>query len=190
MYDLIVLGWTQSVTTEDLSERAEQSLLRAVAGGTGVAGWHGMAASFRASLPYHLVIGGTFTEHPGGEATPVAYDVRNVSPRHPVMDGVGDFTVVSEQYYMHVDPSNEVIAETTFSGDHYPWIDGIVMPVAWTRTWGEGRVFYTAIGHFLSDLTAEPVTRMVRQGLDWAAREPGVPTPRTSATGDAIYTLG
>jgi type 1 glutamine amidotransferase len=169
-YDLIVLGWTQATTTEDLSDRAEQSLLRAVEQGTGVAGWHGMAASFRASLPYHLVIGGAFIEHPGGEGTRVPYEVRRTSD-HPVMSGVEDFRVASEQYYMHVDPSNTVIAETTFSGEHFPWIDGLVMPVAWVRSWGEGRIFYTAVGHYLDDLTAEPTTRMVRQGMAWAARK-------------------
>lgn len=74
-YDLVVLGWTQALTTEDLSEAQERSLLTAVSQGVGVAGWHGMAASFRASLQYSLLIGGSFLEHPGGEATPVPYPV-------------------------------------------------------------------------------------------------------------------
>lgn len=69
-YDLVVLGWTQALTTEDLSEAQERSLLTAVSQGVGGAGWHGMAASFRASLQYSLLIGGSFLEHPGGEATP------------------------------------------------------------------------------------------------------------------------
>ncbi len=169
-YDLVVLGWTQATTTEDLSEAAEQNLLSAVQSGTGIAGWHGMAASFRASLPYHMIIGGCFIEHPGGEGTRVPYPVRNVAPEHPVMAGIRDFEVASEQYYMHVDPSNIVIAQTVFSGEHFPWIDGIEMPVAWVRNWGAGRIFYTAVGHYLTDLTAEPTTRMVKQGMAWASR--------------------
>jgi len=169
-YDLIVLGWTQALTTEDLSDAQERSLLTAVSQGVGVAGWHGMAASFRASLQYSLLIGGSFLEHPGGEGMPVRYPVRITDPVHPVTDGIADFTVASEQYYMHVDPNNHVLAETVFSGEHIHWLDGARMPVAWVRSWGAGRVFYDAVGHTPEDLQAPPVTRLVQQGMKWAAR--------------------
>ena len=55
----------------------------------------------------------------------------------------------SEQYYLHVDPSNEVLATTTFSGDYgdAPWIAGTVMPVVWKRKYGQARVFYSSLGH-------------------------------------------
>lgn len=169
-YDLVVLGWTQAQTTEDLSDAQEESLLSAAAQGVGIAGWHGMAASFRASLKYGLLIGGSFLEHPGGEATPVPYPVNIVDSAHPVTAGVENFTAASEQYYMQVDPNNHVLATTRFSGEHIPWLEGTEMPVAWTKTWGQGRVFYCAIGHTLADLQAPPVTRLVAQGLRWAAR--------------------
>ena len=169
-YDLVVLGWTQALTTEDLSEAQERSLQTAVSQGVGVAGWHGMAASFRASLQYSLLIGGSFLEHPGGEGTPVPYPVLITDHSHPVTDGVTDFTAASEQYYMHVDPNNHVLAETVFTGEHISWLDGMRMPVAWARTWGAGRVFYNAIGHTPEDLQAPEVTKLIRQGLQWAAR--------------------
>ena len=169
-YDLIVLGWTQALTTEDLSDAQERSLLTAVSKGVGVAGWHGMTASFRASLQYSLLIGGSFLEHPGGEGTPVPYPVFITDPGHPVTEGVTDFAAASEQYYMHVDPNNHVLAETVFTGEHIGWLDGARMPVAWARTWGAGRVFYNAIGHTPEDLQAPEVTRLVRQGMRWAAR--------------------
>ena len=172
-YDLVVLGWTQALTTEDLSEAQERSLLTAVSQGVGVAGWHGMAASFRASLQYSLLIGGSFLEHPGGEGTPVPYPVLITDRGHPVTDGVPDFAAASEQYYMHVDPNNHVLAETVFSGEHIGWLDGARMPVAWVRRWGAGRVFYNAIGHTPEDLRAPDVTRLVRQGMQWAARKEG-----------------
>lgn len=169
-YDLIVLGWTQAQTTEDLSDAQEESLLSAVSQGTGVVGWHGAAASFRASLKYGLLIGGSFLEHPGGEGTPVPYPVRIIDGDHPVTEGIEHFTVASEQYYMQVDPNNHVLAATEFTGEHIPWLNGAAMPVAWTRTWGDGRVFYIAVGHTLADLQAPPVTRLVTQGMGWAAR--------------------
>ncbi len=169
-YDLIVVGWTQALTTEDLTTKQEQSLLHAVSTGTGVAGWHGMAASFRSSLPYHFVIGGAFIEHPGGEAVEVPYPVRVTDRDHPVTAGVSDFSAATEQYYMHVDPTVHVLAETEFTGEHLPWLAGVKMPVAYVKTFGKGRVFYETLGHYVSDLEAPEVTRLVRQGMAWATR--------------------
>ena len=169
-FDVIVIGWTQALTTEDLTDKQERSLLHAVSHGTGVAGWHGMAASFRASLPYHFVTGGAFIEHPGGEAVPVPYRVTVTDHGHPVTAGVSDFDAATEQYYMHVDPSVHVLADTVFSGEHLPWLDGVRMPVAYVKTFGSGRVFYETIGHQLQDLADANVTRLVRQGIEWATR--------------------
>jgi type 1 glutamine amidotransferase len=169
-YDLIVIGWTQAMTTEDLTDRAEQRLLDAVRAGTGLAGWHGMAASFRASLPYHFVTGAAFIEHPGGEGVEVPYRVEIADRGHEVTQGVSDFDVASEQYYMHVDPAVHVLAKTTFTGEHLPWLEGVVMPAAYVKRWGEGRVFYSAVGHLPKDLQIPEHERLVRQGLAWAAR--------------------
>lgn len=168
-YDLLVLGWSNVLTGEGLTGEQEDCLLRAVAAGTGVAGWHGMAASFRACRRYQLVVGGVFLDHPGGVGQ--RYDVTITDPGHAVTDGVRDFSVVTEQYYLHVDPNNHVLAETTFTGEHLPWLAGCRMPVAWVRNWGQGRVFYCAIGHGPQDLANPDVTTLIRQGFTWAARD-------------------
>ena len=172
VYDLIVIGWTQALTTEDLTDMAERQLLTAVEGGTGIAGWHGMTASFRSSLPYHFLIGAAFVEHPGGEGVEVPYDVTIVDHDHPITEGVEDWQAASEQYYMHVDPAVHVLATTTFTGEHLPWVDGVVMPAAYTKQWGSGRVFYVSVGHLPKDLQVPSVERMVRQGMQWASRLP------------------
>ena len=169
-YDLIILGWNNALTTEDLSDSQEDHLLAAVEAGTGVAAWHGAAAAFRSSLRYHLMLGGDFLAHPAGEGYPQPYDVNVVNREHEVTRGVNDFAVASEQYYMSVDPNNTVLAETTFTGEHFAWFDGLKSPVAWARQWGEGRVFYHAIGHAPQDLTGEDVRRMTKQGIAWASR--------------------
>lgn len=168
--DLIVNGWTQALTTEDLTEKQERNLLAAIEGGCGLAGYHGMAASFRASLQYSLLIGGSFVEHPGGEASHVEYLVDIIDRDHEITRGVSSYKVASEQYYMECDPNNHVLAETVFTGEHLPWIEGNRMPVAWTRQWGEGRVFYCAVGHFMEDLAHPDNTRLMTQGFRWAAR--------------------
>jgi type 1 glutamine amidotransferase len=169
-YDLIVIGWTQSTTTEDLSDRAEQRLHEAVSAGTGLAGWHGMAAAFRSSLQFSLLAGASFLDHPGGEGVPVPYTIEIVDRGHPITQGVGDFAIASEQYYMHVDPNVHVLATTTFSGEHWPWLDGVQMPAVYTHTWGQGRIFYSSPGHLPAELQIPEAERLLRQGLTWAAR--------------------
>ena len=169
-YDLIILGWNNALTTEDLSDSQEDHLLEAVESGTGIAAWHGAAAAFRSSLRYHLMLGGDFLAHPGGEGYPHPYEVNVVNRDHPVTRGVNDFPVASEQYYMSTDPNNDVLAETTFDGAHLPWLDGLKSPVAWVRQWGEGRVFYHSIGHAPQDLAGADVRRLTKQGIAWAAR--------------------
>lgn len=170
-YDLIILGWNNALTTEDLSDSQEDHLLAAVEAGTGVAAWHGAAAAFRSSLRYHLMLGGDFLAHPAGEGFPQPYDVTIVDRAHPVTDGVRDFAVASEQYYMSTDPNNTVLAETAFTGEHLAWLDGLRSPVAWVRQWGLGRVFYHSIGHAPQDLAGADVRRLTKQGIAWAARK-------------------
>ena len=169
-YDLIILGWNNALTTEDLSDSQEDHLLADVEAGTGIAAWHGAAAAFRSSLRYHLMLGGDFLCHPAGEGYPQPYDVTVVDRDHEVTKGVDDFPVATEQYYMSTDANNVLLAETTFSGDHFPWFDGLKSPVAWVRQWGEGRVFYHSIGHAPQDLAGDDVRRLTKQGIAWATR--------------------
>lgn len=165
--DLVVQCWTMGT----MSHPQAEGLSRAVRAGTGLAGWHGgIVDSFRDQTLYQLITGGQFVHHPRGA---VSYQVRPVAGRadHPVMAGVGTFTVSTEQYYMHVDPAIDVLAVTDFIADPaYPELAGTVMPVTWTRRWGEGRVFVTAIGHTVADLEVPEVDSMIRAGLAWAAR--------------------
>ena len=80
----------------------------------------------------------------------------------------------SEHYYMHVDPANEVLATTRFVPGSFPWIVDTVMPVAWKRRWGKGRVFYCSLGHAPEDLDVPPVREMVRRGMLWASGDESI----------------
>jgi type 1 glutamine amidotransferase len=161
---LIVPIWSMGVITPD----QERGLLQAVAGGVGIAGWHGtMADSFRNNPDYQFMVGGQWVAHPGNI---IEYDVNIVDHADPITAGLADFHMRSEQYYMHVDPSNEVLATTTFSGAHAPWIAGCVMPVVWKRHWGTGRVFYCSLGHQVSDFDVPEAREIVRRGMLWASR--------------------
>lgn len=164
--DLIVPVWTMG----EISPAQEAGLLGAVRSGVGLAGWHGgMADSFRQNTEYQFMVGGQWVAHPGNV---IPYRVNITRPDDPIMAGLSDFGMVSEQYYLHVDPGNEVLATTTFSGDHgdAPWIAGTVMPVVWKRRYGAGRVFYASLGHVRRDFDVLEARTLTLRGMLWAAR--------------------
>ena len=164
-YDLIVQVWSMG----EISDAQLKSLQESVASGVGFAGWHGGAAdSFRNAVDYQFMVGGQWVAHPGDI---IDYKVNITNHNDPITAGLDDFQLHSEQYYMHVDPSNEVLATTTFSGDILPWIEGAVIPVTWKRLWGKGKIFYSSVGHTCKDFEVYEAREMVRRGLFWAARD-------------------
>lgn len=162
--DLIVQVYTQGAITPE----QESNLEAAVKSGVGLAGWHGgLADSFRSSVEYEFMVGGQWVAHPGGI---VDYDVDITKPGDPVVKGLkARFHIKSEQYYMQVDPLDEVLATTTFSGQYAPWTKGVVMPVVWKKHYGQGRVFYTSLGHVAADFNVPEAREIVKRGLLWAA---------------------
>ena len=162
--DLIVQCWTM----DSITREQEKGLLDAIHSGVGFAGWHGgMADAFRQSTNYQFMVGGQWVAHPGNI---IEYTVNITNHADPITAGLSDFRMESEQYYMHVDPSNEVLATTTFSGQYCEWIDGVVMPVVWKRRWGQGRVFYSSLGHQAHDFNVPEAREIQRRGMLWASR--------------------
>lgn len=163
-YDLIVPNWTMGT----LADSQQNSLLAAIKSGVGLGGFHGgMGDAFRNNPTYQYAVGGQWVAHPDGITD---YTVQIVKPSDPIVAGLADFAVQSEQYYMHVDPSNEVLATTVFHPKCDPWVDGTVMPVVWKRRFGLGRVFYSSIGHTAKEFEIPEVREITRRGLLWAAR--------------------
>jgi type 1 glutamine amidotransferase len=157
------------ITMSKIEKKEVQNLTKAVAGGVGLAGFHGgMCDAFRESVEYQFMCGGQWVAHPGNV---IDYRVDIVKPEDPICRGIGSFAYRSEQYYMHVDPTNEVLATTTFSGEHLPWIEGVVMPVAWKRRYGKGRVFYSSLGHVASEFEVPEMRTILHRGMLWAARQ-------------------
>lgn len=163
-YHLLVPNWTMG----QISEGHEKALVGAIEGGVGLGGFHGgMGDAFRASTGFQFMVGGQFVSHPDNEKD---YVVHIVKGQDPIMAGLKNFALHSEQYFMHVDPSNDVLAETTFETASAPWVNGTVMPVVWKRTYGAGRVFYQSIGHGPDEFAIPEVREITRRGLIWAAR--------------------
>ncbi|HZS91118.1 MAG TPA: ThuA domain-containing protein [Chloroflexota bacterium] len=161
--DLLVMNWHMAtITHQQLAP-----FLDAVRDGTGLAGIHGYMGDtlrttpiFRNEHAYEWMIGGQWVSHPGDDG--VTYTVRIVDARSPITAGIDDFTVSTEKYYMHFDPAIHPVAVTDF--------DEIVMPIAWTKGYGRGRIFYHSLGHRPNIVQIPEVLRLTRQGMAWAAR--------------------
>jgi len=120
----------------------------------------GMGDAFRQETEYQYMVGGQWVAHPGGDG--VEYMVHIEPVPSPIIQGLRDFRVKSEHYYMHVDPANCVLATTRFGE--------VVMPVAWTKLYGQGRVFYCSLGHVAQVFDQDPqILTLVTRGMLWAA---------------------
>jgi type 1 glutamine amidotransferase len=166
-FDLIV----PIVTMATIKPEECHNLSNTVASGTGLGGFHGgMGDSFRNEPAYQFMVGGQWVAHPGNV---IPYRVTITKRDDPITRGIADFDYRSEQYYMHVDPGNEVLATTTFGDEYCSWIKGVVMPVAWKRRHGAGRVFYCSLGHTAAEFDVTPMRTLILRGMLWAARDGG-----------------
>jgi uncharacterized protein len=156
--DLIVPVWTMGKIE---SEQLKPLIAAVKEGGTGIAGCHGgMGDSFRNEVEYQYMVGGQWVAHPGNDG--VTYTVRIKDRGHQLTEGMDDFVVVSEKYYMHVDPAIHVHAVTDF--------DDVEMPVVWTKTYGAGKVYYNSLGHQANIVRMPETLELMRRGLLWATR--------------------
>jgi uncharacterized protein len=194
-FDLIIPLWTQG----ELDDRYCFYLSEAIESGVGLGGVHGgMCDSFRWSVEYQFMTGSQWVSHPGDVyyhhisklteenlkfvqqyfptpegAFQTDYTVNiKRGAASPIIEDIPDFSLHSEQYYLHLDPCINVLATTlvTTKGPHSA--NGpVTMPVVYTKLWGMGRVFYSSLGHVDAVFNIPEVTEITRRGLLWAARK-------------------
>jgi type 1 glutamine amidotransferase len=151
-YDLIVFYYTVG----EISDAQKNGLLNHIASGKGYVGIHSAADSFRECPEYRAMVGGHFTTHPRYRD----YQVNVVDSEHPITEGLDEFMVTDEQYILDYDRRVHVLASALWKGD--------AMPVAWTKSWGEGRVFYLALGHDANACQHEMFGTLLQRGALWA----------------------
>lgn len=151
-------------TMGSLSDAQSRGLQEAVTSGVGLCGIHGgMGDAFRGNIDYEWMVGGHFVGHPHvGDYTVTVRDRSHPACR----DLPAGFAYQSEQYYMLVDPGIHVLADTVYRYEERE----VTMPVAWTKPWGRGRVFYSALGHQPDEYRTCPEARnLAVNGMLWAA---------------------
>ena len=174
--DLVVQCWTMGTITPEQFH----GLRTAVENGTGLAGWHGgIADSFRATSDYLHLVGGQFATHPalpadqrpGGPADNYLTHTVEITGDHPIVAGIEDFELTTEQYWVLTDDLNDVHATTTHPArEDQPWHRAVTCPAVWTRQWGRGRIFVATPGHSVDVLEQPSVRTIVERGMLWAAR--------------------
>jgi type 1 glutamine amidotransferase len=164
--DLIVPVWTMG----RIEQEWVNNVSAAVQSGVGLAGCHGgMCDAFRENTDWQFMTGGQWIAHPGNDGTEYVVNVKHSSS--PLVEGIEDFTVSTEQYYLHTDPANEVLATTRFPlapGPH-SLNKSVDMPVIWTKRWGQGRVYYNSLGHQANIMEIPVVKELMRRGFNWCA---------------------
>lgn len=164
--DLIVACWTMG----EIDHQYVQNISAAVCAGVGLAGCHGgVCDAFRQDTEWQFMTGGQWVSHPGGDG--ITYTVNICHGSNPITEGLSDFEVCSEHYYLHIDPAIEVLATTRFPLVTYNHISNkpVDMPVCWTKFWGNGRVFYTSLGHHDDVFDTSPTAEvLMERGMVWA----------------------
>lgn len=166
---LIIPIWSLGEAKEDYIT----NILEAVKSGVGIAGCHGgMCDAFRTDTRWHFLTGAQWIAHPGNDTVTYKVNIKKNSSS-PIIEGIDDFVITSEQYYIHIDPAINVLATTRF-----PIADGphaangeVDMPVVFTKLWGKGKVFYSSLGHVAKDFDIYEVKKLMENGLLWAARQ-------------------
>ncbi len=165
-------------TMSTISAAQRDPVVKAVSEhGVGIAGCHGgMCDAFRMDTEWQFMTGSQWVAHPGNDGVRYLVKIDRANP-HPITDGMKDFEIVSEQYYLHVDPGNNVLAYTEFPNASAPgphMLNPCRMPQVYTRRYGEGHVFYNALGHHCDVLEATEPRELMRRGFLWAAKGGGL----------------
>lgn len=178
--DLIIPLWTMG----KIDQQLVKNVSAAVQSGVGLAGCHGgMCDAFRENVDWQFMTGGQWVAHPGNDGVEYMVNICNTSSL--LTAGIEDFTVKSEQYYLHVDPAVDVLATTRF-----PTVPGphslnkaVDMPVIWTKRWGVGRVYYNSLGHQANIMEIATVKELMKRGFLWCVEGKTEAQKYTAASG-------
>jgi len=153
-YDVIIPIWSCGINGDIYLNQ----LLEAIKSGVGLATFHGGIKWFEDER-YYEMIGGSYLNDSSVES----YEVKFTDSINIITAGIEDFNISSEKYFMQVDPRNHILATANFSE--------VSTPVAWTKYYGEGRIFYCTLAHSEDQLFTPSSSELLMNGIKWCAVE-------------------
>ena len=170
-YDLIIANADRRDPEFKYTRTQQEALLEFVHSGGGYVSIHGANNAAADWQPeWKVMLGGVFSHIglPDGKVRKGDYVVKIAQRSSPITHGLEDFPLKDELYYnMQIVPGVEPLATVEYSGTAWP--------VAWTRSYGHGRVFHLVLGHRdfgpgKDDPLRNPnLARLLIQGVDWVA---------------------
>jgi len=161
-YDLVVLNTCIGQANRDSgptvpgpTDAQTESLASWVQDGGGLLAVHAATVAGQASPALRALMGGVFVEHP----PQFTFTIYPMYEEHPITAGIDAFTVHDEFYIQKYDDTITI---------HAIALDrGVAHPMVWSRSEGQGRVAYIAMGHGPEVWELEPYQRMMLQAIEW-----------------------
>ena len=158
-----------------MNEEEKAAFLDFVRSGRGFVGLHSATDTFYQWRDYLDVIGGYFNDHPWHQKVTVTVDdpasplVAFLGPSFEISDEIyqiSDFDARGSHVLLRLDPASVDLTKGNVRPRFYGW------PLAWTRSYGEGRVFYTALGHDAAVWRDPRYQRILLNAVLWTLRKP------------------
>jgi putative membrane-bound dehydrogenase-like protein len=153
---------------DSIPPSVEKDLLAYVASGKGVLPIHCASYCFRNSSEYVKMVGGQFWRH-----TLDTVETQTVQPEHIIMKGLNSFRAYDETYlHTKLQEDNNVLAVREIKADQFKDKPNTkTEPYTWTRSYGKGRVFYTAYGHDENTWQNTDFHALILRGILWAVND-------------------
>ncbi|HEY3280760.1 MAG TPA: ThuA domain-containing protein [Armatimonadota bacterium] len=156
-----------------MTEAAKSALIEGVKGGKGFIGIHNATDTFYQFAPYGEMLGGYFDGHPWNQEVGIIVEDKN----HPATRDLGDSFRITDEIYQQRNFSREKShvllrldnSTVDLKKESVKRAD-LDFAMAWCRTYGEGRVFYTGLGHSNEVWGDERFQRHLLGGILWALR--------------------
>ncbi len=170
-YDMLIVLADRRDPEFKYTKSQQEAIFEYVRSGHGYVSIHGADNAAADWLPtWKEMLGGVFSHFglPDGRTRKGSFTVKIADTASPVTRGLKDFPIQDELYYhLQMMPDVQPLATVEYQGTAWP--------VAWTRTFGKGRVFHTTLGHRdfgpnKNDPLRDPnLLRLVIQGAEWVA---------------------
>ncbi len=154
-----------------MSDAQKQALTDFVRGGGGFLGVHSATDTFYQWPEYGRLIGGYFNEHPWHQGVRIEV----ADPSNPLVAFLGTSIALTDEIYqirdfdaggskvlLRLDPASVDLTRPEVHPQPYGW------PLAWTRSYGSGRVFYSALGHEEAVWRDARYQQILRNAVLWA----------------------